>query len=493
VSAAANRSALRPAVAAAGLVLAAACGTTVGGSVQAGSLGDLPGGSTLAGRPAVPLVERTASPLPDVAQRVDGMVASPTAQQTAVRDLPTAPHQPVEVGFYVAKNGDAYYSSLGLKGVSTGDSVGMANAVVADVNAHGGLAGHRVVPVFFTEDPTSTQTVATQEQAACDTWTQDHHVVAVVTPLNTGDTLEGCLTARHVAQVLTSFTVLTAAGLQRYPLLASPTAALEDVDANTYVESLAGRDWFRPISATRPLKIGLVEFDVPERKGITDRVVVPALARHGLRLAERRAVSTPASGSDLGRTAAEVQSAVLRFNAVGVTHVLFMDQAGGLAFLFGLAAHSNQYFPRYGYTSNSAPLLLQANLQPEDLVGSMGVGWHPLIDVDDAHQPPPSSSATRCVRLMRGARVDVSDQTVRDLALAYCDGLFLLQQARSAAPEGSFGTGLERLGIGFGSAGTFSSDFRGGRRAGAAQVRDFAYDDVCRCFRYTGPIRRMAS
>jgi len=481
------------------LLLTAACGSTVAtrSSAVSSPSGELDASATTDPGPVPSSATTGPAPVgdgPGTLPSTDGL-GGPTGPGQRVTPGPGRGGRPapVEVGFYVAKNAGGYYDSLGIKGVSVGDTVGMARAVVAEVNAHGGVAGHPVVPVFFAQDPTTTQTVSTIEQSACATWTQDHHVVAVVTPLNTGDTLANCLAAKGIPQISTSLTVLTAATLRRHPLLSSPDTAVEDEIAEAYVESLHRQGWFAPLSPVRPLKVGLLLFDVPDRQAVADRALVPALARRGVTLAERQAVRKPESNSDLGRTAAEVQSAVLRFNGSGVTHVLFLDQAGGLAFLFGLAAHNNRYFPRYGFTSNSAPLVLEQNLQPEDLRGSMGVGWLSHLDVTAERLPTPSRAEARCLRAMTRAQVDVTDQSVRELALAYCDGLLLLQAAVGRGPltPAAYVSGLEELGSAFQPAASVATDFRQGRRAGASQARDLAYDESCRCFRYTGPPRSI--
>src|SRR4051794_28015501 len=86
----------------------------------------------------------------------------------------------IYVGISYSTNADALNQAAGVTNAAVGDEKGYGNAVIDDINRHGGIAGRRVVPVWHDYDGTSTDTSAVQEQAACADYTQDHHVFAVL-------------------------------------------------------------------------------------------------------------------------------------------------------------------------------------------------------------------------------------------------------------------------------------------------------------------------
>src|SRR5689334_19327900 len=117
---------------------------------------------------------------------------------TVVPGPSTAPLKPVEVGIY-------YFNLTGLAKTfhvnpdALGNPEQSAEGIVDAINKQGGLGGHRIIPVAAFVDLASTTPYALQYQAACDHFTQDHHVIAVV-GLNVGSDglMETCLGKRGV-------------------------------------------------------------------------------------------------------------------------------------------------------------------------------------------------------------------------------------------------------------------------------------------------------
>src|SRR5262249_35718946 len=103
------------------------------------------------------------------------------------------PGAPVEVGFEYATGVTAFASALGIS-ADVGDGQAQANAVVSWVNAHDGLAGHPIKPVYYALDLTRTDPYSQFMQEMCSAWTQDHHVVAAFAYVNADFTpLANCL------------------------------------------------------------------------------------------------------------------------------------------------------------------------------------------------------------------------------------------------------------------------------------------------------------
>jgi hypothetical protein len=88
-------------------------------------------------------------------------VSVPTAAAADPASAPvSAPTQkPVEVGFVIYPDVGAAAAALG-SSAEVGDQRAEVIAAVGWVNAHGGLAGHRVVPVLFEVSLTCTLTYA---------------------------------------------------------------------------------------------------------------------------------------------------------------------------------------------------------------------------------------------------------------------------------------------------------------------------------------------
>src|SRR4051794_4160269 len=83
---------------------------------------------------------------------------------------------PLLIGAAYERNAGAADSAVGADNSDPGDFKADYTALIKYVNAHGGVAGHPLVPVWYEFDVASSESVSTQEQRACDTWTHDHHV-----------------------------------------------------------------------------------------------------------------------------------------------------------------------------------------------------------------------------------------------------------------------------------------------------------------------------
>jgi hypothetical protein len=97
--------------------------------------------------------------------------------------MSTGPLAPVEVGFEYATGVTEFAAALGIS-ADVGDGSQQARAVVEWVNAHGGLGGHKIKPVFYALDLTRTDPYSQFMDEMCSLWTEDHHVVAGVANSN---------------------------------------------------------------------------------------------------------------------------------------------------------------------------------------------------------------------------------------------------------------------------------------------------------------------
>jgi hypothetical protein len=182
--------------------------------------------------------------------------------------------------------------------------------------------------------------------------------------------------------------------------------------------------------------------------------------------------------SSLNNESASMSNAVLQMRNAGVTHILSSESD---VLLFMTAADSQHYRPRYGLTSyHAAAVQLQGTVPATQLVGSMGVGWLPVSDVDAGHNPGPvSSGETSCRALMHNAGQDTSTASVAIVAFAVCDAVRLTAAAVNGSHDLSstgLRSGLRRIGGAFASALTWRDGLAADHYDLPGAVRDFRYD-----------------
>jgi ABC-type branched-subunit amino acid transport system substrate-binding protein len=383
----------------------------------------------------------------------------------------------VEIGYSLNTDADALAAALGF---SNGDKADgrVENKALADaINAAGGLLGHpnRLVPYDYntTDDP------GTSSAAACQAWTQDHHVFAVVDGSHSvTEPLMACLTKAGVP--LVSNARYSQSAFRAYPLYVSPSIMTTEralpatVDRLVAMNFFSGWDTRRGGPGTAPVRIGVTYTDNAEGRTYV-AVLKKALARHGLSIyAESGHADTIQANSS------STANAVLTFQAKGVTHVFQPN----IFFLQG--ANRQGYHPRYGFDDSIGADSLSDFAPKGQLDGSMGSGYSPYMEV--AELKPPTPAGAKCLELMRKAGEVAQAQSTRWGQTQICDVWQLLATAVRAGGELSAAgmmRGLDRLGGLFGSAMTYETWFGPGRRDGATAVRDYTYNTACTCFRLT--------
>jgi len=390
----------------------------------------------------------------------------------------------IKIGVYTAQGYSSFASKFGAN-IATGDNRAQANAVIKYLNEHGGLAGRKIVPVFHDFDIAAASTnLASEYQSACAAWTQDERVYAMVTPIGTVDnSLYDCLSKAGVVTVSAGDSKDASFFGQYGDWFYEPTDMnLRRILSNN-VDGLAAAGFF----GAHP-KIGVVLTDTPNDQAAVNRGLKPALARHGLVLADTFAAPIDSSAQ------AAYSNAVLRFKADGITHILFTSAASPIQFMAD--ASSQQYYPRYGLQSKNSPSTLQGVSSARAQRGAMGIGWQPMNDVDGAHDPGTiSARQALCLKLLKDAGQDTSTRATSVLGLWYCDNLFFLHDAMlhaSSFDVRGLRQGAESL-TSFEAASTFRSTFAPSRlHDGASAYRLFAFKDDCSCYQYVSPLRRAS-
>ncbi|HVV76140.1 MAG TPA: hypothetical protein VHC43_08905 [Mycobacteriales bacterium] len=427
-------------------------------------------------------------------QPVQSLTPTQASTASATGPIVGVTAKTINIGIVTADGFDKTATNLGFN-VAVGSGHDEALAIVNYINRHGGMAGRKVVPVFYDLNVgRSTTNHPAEEQAACTSLTQDHHIYAVASAVGWNDTLfYDCLRkAGAISSVAgEAFDQQFFAADADYfymPVEINMTRAMADnVGALGSAGFFTGWNSVTGHPGPLPVKIGLLRNDSPSDLAVMNQGVKPALARRGLSLTDSIALSANAS-----QFAAQESSAVLKFKAEGITHVLSTFAS---PLLFMEAAQTQGYFPRYGLQSRDSPAaVLEGNAPKQQLEGSMGLGWQPYNDVDAAHDPgPPSPRAKLCLQLLRKAGQNTASRATALVGLWYCDTLFFLRDALAAAPNLSvtgFREGAESLHK-FDAASTFQSGFAPGRlHDGAQEYRLFAYRDSCHCYSYVTPLRK---
>lgn len=390
----------------------------------------------------------------------------------------------VLVGAWVAGSGyDKAAANLGIKGLAIGNQSNQVQAMVNEINAHGGLLGAKVDLVLHVTKTTSTNTQSQEAQAVCDDFTQDHHAQFVISGLGepTG-LLAKCLAARGVPLINDDLAVDSGyvASLSHHLFL--PSDWVLDRLMRTQIDALAQQGFFKG-----PGKVGILLYDSSASQKVLQQVVIPRLAALGVKAPDSYALKS--DGSDY-----EAESGVvLKFQADGVNRIITIA-CSPLGFM--LNATSQHYHPRYAVYTTMAPGALLETAAPKDqLEGAVGFGWSPAYDVNPGHDPGPvSPNQTRCWTVMKKAGEDTSG-TAGALQLWFCDAFWFLQKALSTSGQVS-AAGLvagARSMRGYVSPVTWRTDLSSGRPDGVSAYRDLAYKSACSCFVYTSGLKPASS
>ena len=370
----------------------------------------------------------------------------------------------------------------GIGASNFGDQDGIINAVVKDVNDHGGVLGRTVVPIFHDISTASLESdPSTAAQSTCTALTQDNHVVAVVNIVAAIDlaTFYACLAKHDTPLISAGFIPADDKFFDTYaPYLYKLTAASFTQLAPAWISQLTAMGYFHGwdttngASGTAPTKVGLLYPDLqPQQRIFAD--IHARLTRAGYVVVS----DFQYDASSLNAESASMGNAVLQMRNAGVTHILSSEAD---VLLFMEAADSQHYRPRYALTSYHAPAVqLQGTVPSTQLNGSMGVGWLPATDVDAGHNPGPvSRGETSCRQVMHHASVDISSAGAAVVALAVCDGVRLIAASVDASKDpGSAGlhAGLLAVSAGFASALTWRAGLTASRYGLPGAVRDFVF------------------
>jgi ABC-type branched-subunit amino acid transport system substrate-binding protein len=388
--------------------------------------------------------------------------------------------------------------NTGSRGLAGGNSPTGVNyraaweALVKDINERGGIAGHKVDPVYHSVDLVSSKTTDQRANEACAAWTEDKQVFAALVHQIETESMIACIEEGGAATVSgqTVRAYYDERVFTRYPHFLVPFGIDLNTQATAMIENLVKQKYFGSGA-----KIGLVTFDHPSFKYATEKSLIPALSRRGLELSDTAALHFPTTYSEYSQLSSEASNAALRFKTNGITHVVILDLGQNAAYFFMQAAERQAYRPRYGLTSQSANSGLASQLGPADaraqLQGARSIGWVPIVDTvpaDDPHAEgyPPRK---RCTDLMRKHGVEMTSRNAEGQALNLCGQLWFTEAALeitgNAISLDSLLAGVDRLGSSFAPTNVFLTRMSKTIHDGSGAVASMSFIDECACFRYT--------
>ena len=391
----------------------------------------------------------------------------------------------VRIGVTTQKDVNAAANNLGIKSLNAGDQEGQALAVAAEMNRRGGLFGRKVEIVFRDHRTASLQSdPAGESQATCTYYTQDRPVIAVINPASLLDTptFRACMAKAMLPVFALSVQAYDTQVHREYsPYYYSSVSPPYDALAPVLISRLKAQGFFggwNPVTGapgTGEVRTGVIVLDDAVGARVAE-IMSKALTQAGL--------SKPLVFRY--RTSNEYSNAVLQFRNDGVTHVLGTDSR---MLVFLQTADSQGYRPRYGISSYLAPNAFMEETAPDrQLIGSMGVGFAPSLDVNQARDAEDMPGEVECrTQLAKGGQTFEGKRFAEAVGYALCDAFRLL--AAAATGGGGFlgpqlAAGLQQVGPDFRPSFAFSSGLGRGRLFVPGAVRDLRYDTGCSCYRY---------
>jgi hypothetical protein len=476
--------------------LLSACGSTV--QVRGDALvGDLGGelqattGQQLGGKTGAPQAGTTGATRPGSTGSTTGGSTTrlPTVRAPAPITTQPATKAPVEIGIVIFPDVNQAAQALG-GSAEVGDQRSETELALTWVNDHGGLAGHKVVPVYFEVSLTSTQPYAVTYEQICTSFTQDHHVIAVIAIANVEDGLPNCLAKTRTLFFTHGHYLHSEPDYARLTNMITPEDAGSDRIARSLVQEILSSG-----AVKRGDKLGLLVFDYSATQRAKDAIIVPAMKAKGIEVISYT-IPWPQSTPDIANSASVVQSAELQMAAQGVKTVTFV--CPGCFTFFVRYAESQAYYPRYVLTSLDGLFALKGKGHGRALANALAVGWDPIKDVSTYADPSPLAGNPMYALCRKIEKTNISNDASLFASLALCGAMQSLYAAASANPVAavtgqSLMAGYDALGSSFAGPANLSTLLKPGHRDGTTGYRMMRYVSGCDCFVYDkGPLRTLA-
>lgn len=382
---------------------------------------------------------------------------------------------PIIVGFETIQGGNQFIASGFGTPVNFGDGHKEITAIVNDINAHGGINGHPIKPVFADWDAASGDQ---GRQTDCATLIDDGHAQFVVTVININSTLLACIAKHGVPLVNAS-------------LGAGDDELYKEFRGNFFSPSLMSLNRESALLLHRLTERGVL---VSGRKvGVVVDGTDPQYARvfNATEVPTLKALGLPYDSYTVNAVA-DVNSAVLRFKADGIKDVVFIAPNGIIATLFMQSAENQQYRPTYGMGDSTAAWFVAKAAPPAQVQGFQGIGslWLSNVEVS---QYPTTPRERACLNLIAKQGESNTDRHSSITATVYCEGIYAWAAAArlvsGPVTPATWRAAYPRVGRSYKPVTTFGIDFGNGQNGNVLYYRDLGWSTGCSCVTYSGPLR----
>jgi hypothetical protein len=401
----------------------------------------------------------------------------------------SGPLPPLKIGVLVTDT-DTYQRAAGVGVSQTALERDGLHALINGINAAGGVAGRKLVAVDATFNFLASS-FDSEFQAACDTFTVDNHVGAVIyDDVTYSQLFNDCLEKAGVPQFnmgQTGSSVGDITDLQNHPGLISVDTVTLDRRIRSILEGSLRFGYLHAGS-----KLGVVVEACPYAERAYDRTFLPIVKKAKITVL-REDVNCGTGSGDEGTGIAAVQSDVLRWRSEGVDSIMLVTlYEKGTKYYIVQAAEAQHWTPNYLMFHQEAEPGVMAAYPADQLNNMYGFGGLPLEEVTHPPAPAPAQARVRraCLALLRSHGIDTVQVYNQWTDYMMCDAVWLLQRALTIS-GGLGGTAhlvpaAERIGDGFISAMTFDGVTRlgPGHHDGMVTTAVSVWSDACACFVY---------
>lgn len=368
-----------------------------------------------------------------------------------------------------------------VKTADQGDSQAQAQAMANWVNAHGGVAGKKLL--VKVHDYNAQQASETNDNNLCQTIADTDHAFMADLQGQIHFSARDCYKTKGVL----SFEGGAYGFGQSFYAAHSPTEwspSYADYDAaeRALVATIKAKSWLKGES-----KAGVILWDDRPYHDLADKVLVPLLKQLGVTV-----VQASISNSDIGSIEDGIHAAAQTMVVNQVDHLLFLGSAPLQPFFVQQNQQYNQFV--YALTSFDVPRYMELNFA-KNMAGAIGVGFSPDDDVMDARYPfPQPGLETTCRSIYKAAGINIPGRYVDGVfnskqAMSYCESVLLLKAAadRVNGPltPASWAAAAGALGSSFQAAQTFATSYSSWKHAGAADYREITFEAKCSCMTYS--------
>lgn len=360
-------------------------------------------------------------------------------------------------------------------GVQVREVGAQVQILVDAINSGGGINGRTITLVKADFDPAAP--TEPQENAACNTFTKDNQVFAVLgLRTDASSAYLDCLAEAGTLYIGGSPTQpVDQVMLDSSPNLWAPQTMLLDEYAAAFVAALDAQGFFDDAT------VGVViSSDNPVFQRVYDDSLLPALTAVGVTPAHVALVP------DSFETAMEVvPTEVLKMQEAGVTKVLALEPNGIGIGVTVLVAGSQGLVLQPAMGTFDTPEPVRATLPQGSLTGVVGLAFgSPVEDGQVANLNP---AATECLDTMIAAGEEIVDGNARGVTFVSCSNVSFLADALAgidgAVNADTFAAAVAALGSDYETA-WGSLDLTGGVRTGQHLLQPFTLDAPCDCFVY---------